>query len=443
MNFPIDITLLIIIAAPVVFVICVVGLIIYFRRNCVESRYRATRLLGALRYIKEVVVEREYFPNRPRKLTKRDKRRVKLRQFLVSHKQQQDPQYDEEKQEEEEIDEDEQVNNFLDRFMRSFKGLSPSSKQKSTKSMKPSSPSSKFFSWFSAKTEISEGPQIETSTRSKRFISQDRIQRAEARKLLIKMKSAKIYDIEEAPELKTENVISILDMEEKILQRQTELIEARKQKQELRKELQKQQNPDYIDRIQLNGGPLPHQIPKGYKVIHFITDIEPQTILYKRCLYLWEGKHLKVNGWFLGTIGSVSKQPGCNFNIKYDRKETLSLFADGFRSVHLSLAGDQAYGRRWVILEKIEKQKYLRGRSRSPNSAGFSPSPSRDESTRISQSIRSQRPPSPQSTIRSQRPPSPQSPIRSQRPPSPQSPVRSLRRPSPQSILYEEGNELT
>jgi hypothetical protein len=347
--FSIDIVFLIIIVVPVLIFLCILAAVCYFCRNASESRYQPPSIAGTLRYLKEEIFVREVIVENPKILTKREKRRVNIRHFVAAQIHPGDT-------EEEEEQDNLESGTMLDRMMRSSKNLFSSPSKKSITngdSKKEGEKSSKgFFSWFSSKKEVSTKSQ-EISSKSKRFLSQDRLQRAEARKLLVKQKSIPAVEIEIKPEEKTENVSSLLDIESQITTKQQEIIASRKLKHSLYKASLKQQNPDYVDSIIVNAGPLPHELPSGYKMVHFIPDNLPETLLWKRCLYKIDGEKEKVNGWFLGTIGSVSKAENSNYLVKYDRKETKSLFVDGFRAVMLDLSGADGYGRKWILVEKI------------------------------------------------------------------------------------------
>ena len=92
-------------------------------------------------------------------------------------------------------------------------------------------------------------------------------------------------------------------------------------------------------------------IPVGWKVTATVPAICDADLCGKKCMFLLEKtKEQKVGGWFAGRIAGVSFKAGCNYNVKYDRLETGTLFVDGIRNVWLDLIGDNAYGKRWVLL---------------------------------------------------------------------------------------------
>ena len=107
-----------------------------------------------------------------------------------------------------------------------------------------------------------------------------------------------------------------------------------------------------VDVVALNSGPPKELIPEGFKLSEEMPQLTPEYLLYKNVMYLWEGPHVKAKGWFLGIINGASRVRGCNFNIKYDRVETKNIYVDGVKNVSLDLCGENAYGRRWVIVVK-------------------------------------------------------------------------------------------
>lgn len=180
---------------------------------------------------------------------------------------------------------------------------------------------------------------INASTKSKRFISQDRLDRAEARKALF-------AQTEQEEELEVEEVHEEeIDEHER---RVREIIERRKKQRE--EEKLEAAEKGVVDVVALNAGPTPSEVPRGFAVVEFIPDLDPDYLIYKRVLYKYEDP-TKAYGWFLGTIVGVSKAAGKNFNIKYDRAETGTRFVDGMQSVSLAMEGENAYGRRWVVIE--------------------------------------------------------------------------------------------
>lgn len=110
-----------------------------------------------------------------------------------------------------------------------------------------------------------------------------------------------------------------------------------------------------IDTIALNSGPLPRLIPPGYVQSQNVPiELVPANLLKRKIFYLWEGDTVKAQGWFIGTICAPSKSEGFNFNIKYDKFVTMNHYVDGIHKVNLSLSGDNAYGRRWVLLDRVD-----------------------------------------------------------------------------------------
>eukprot|EP01036_Dinobryon_divergens_P022689 gene22688-30971_t len=131
------------------------------------------------------------------------------------------------------------------------------------------------------------------------------------------------------------------------------IINERKMKRAAHKELQQSQG--VVDVVVINSGPPKDLIPPGYVLSSEPPEMTPQSLIYKNVMYLWEDVHPRAVGWFFGMINGVSKVSGCNYNIKYDRADTKNVYVDGVKNVNLTLFGDNAYGKRWVIVVKTSK----------------------------------------------------------------------------------------
>lgn len=188
----------------------------------------------------------------------------------------------------------------------------------------------------------------------KRFVSKDRLSRASSRKTLIQEIAARKRVV------KVEEVIT----DEAVLRekaRVAAMAELAKMRLEARKAKKQQLREDgVVDVVAINSGPGLDQVPKGYKLNETVPQLTPEELTGKRVMYLWD-KTLSIDdnprglvGWYIGSIAGPSRMKGCNFNIKYDRAETLSIFVDGIKNVNLTLSGNNAYGRRWVILYRDE-----------------------------------------------------------------------------------------
>lgn len=118
----------------------------------------------------------------------------------------------------------------------------------------------------------------------------------------------------------------------------------------LRKEI-KDLRSGGIDVVAANSGPPKNQIPAGYEMLQSAPQLTIEDLQFQRVMYLWDSK--EASGWYCGTICGASKLPNCNFNIKYDKFETKSVYVDGIINYNLSFSGDQAYGLRWVIIKRI------------------------------------------------------------------------------------------
>ena len=390
----------------VILAICAFGCFNIFKTN----RRRLVKVLEGLKYIPEVIEIKEEYIEVKKKLTKRQQRRKKMRELERELKL---SELNEENPEETEDHEDEMEDTFLS---------SPSSKLISWVINTFSTKSNKIRPNYNHDTDIEIGEPIGFSTKSnyhsnnedeqqgigstksKRFISQDRIQRKEARILLIQPKNNQDNNIQlqQEEEQKYDTTISLLSLKTAKQEYIKELIEKRK----FRKQLCQDTDMIHTDmnEIKVNAGPPAELIPKGYELVSQDLGEEllnPDILIYKRILYLWESStstnsgssgngncigHNNKNkknssseanntttpttaptpittatggnntngiiGWYIGTIVGISEQSEYNYRIKYDRKETKSIFVDGIQPVYLSLSGVNAYGRRWVLLQK-------------------------------------------------------------------------------------------
>ncbi|KAJ1440910.1 hypothetical protein B484DRAFT_443090 [Ochromonadaceae sp. CCMP2298] len=205
------------------------------------------------------------------------------------------------------------------------------------------------------------------STKSKRFISAGRMARVEVKRKAVE--AEEVGESEEEGEEEEEGVVSLLTLAAAKWEKGLQVKAARQTRREEWNETRGVgmeggmgmgvegvgvQGVGAVP-VSRNAGPPPTAVPENYRLVgqeRGAALVDPAVLVYKRVLYLWEGG--REQGWFLGTIVATSEAEGCNFRIKYDREETGSLFVDGVHAVLLSLSGQQAYGRRWVALEKID-----------------------------------------------------------------------------------------
>ena len=104
-----------------------------------------------------------------------------------------------------------------------------------------------------------------------------------------------------------------------------------------------------IDVVIANSGPSSASLPKGWlaePLMPPVMDIE--AINHRKCMVVFNEP--KATGWYLGTICGVSRRPGYNYTVKFDKAETASIDIDGIKSVIFDAQGDHAYGRHWVLL---------------------------------------------------------------------------------------------
>jgi hypothetical protein len=201
-----------------------------------------------------------------------------------------------------------------------------------------------------SKHNIINYPIEDCSPSPKRFLSNDRLKKLQSKQ--ITSDSEENESIGSSYEYNPNSPTSFLDIETQRMIRTEQIIIDRKKKR-VDKKLSMIQNGS-IDVVAVNSGPPPHLIPPGYKLSEVVPKINEESLLLRKVMYLWDGDKKKAEGWFFGLISSRSKLKGCNFNIKYDRLDTKNVFVDGIRNVNLTLDGDNAYGKRWVILLKIE-----------------------------------------------------------------------------------------
>lgn len=330
----------------------------------VNSRTSTVKVLSNLRYIPEVIIEKEIIVERPKKLSKRQLRRKRMREVDRELR----LQYEERRQLGFESDSDEEEEDRLPKevSVKIISWITSSLSSKSSKvhvadiesgKVKKKRSSSRFSFGFSSKSESvdSDGAaEGEGSTRSKRFISLDRLQRKEARSMLVKPKAEMVEEVpEEEEEIEYDNVVSLLSLNEAKKKRVAAIMENRK----LRKDPGEQSS---VNVIALNAGPPTNMTPTGYQLVPQTLGPEllnPAVLVYKRILYLWDGSVGNIKGWYPGTVVGTSEQTGYNFRIKYDREETKSIFVDGIQPVFLSLSGENAFGRRWVAIQKVNKDE--------------------------------------------------------------------------------------
>lgn len=179
--------------------------------------------------------------------------------------------------------------------------------------------------------------------KAKRFISQSRLKRA-------KQEEKDNFDADFDCNSSLSSFPEFDLSQQRLIQN---IINERKSKRAAQKELQQSQG--VVDVVVINSGPPKDLIPLGYVLSNEPPEMNPQSLIYKNVMYLWEGVHPRAVGWFLGMINGVSKVSGCNYNIKYDRADTKNVYVDGVKNVNLTLFGDNAYGKRWVIVVKTSK----------------------------------------------------------------------------------------
>lgn len=194
---------------------------------------------------------------------------------------------------------------------------------------------------------VSSNDIIDETVKMKRFVSQARNKKKENKLQSGAREETKSEDEERFNDI-DENVISFLDVEPLRQKVVHGIIQQRQRKREVAK--QELQQRGIVDVVAVNSGPPANLIKSGYVLSSEPPLLTLEYLQYKRVMYKWEGVHPKAEGWFFGMIATASRVSGCNFAIKYDRMDTGSVYVDGVKNVLLELKGDNAYGRKWVIV---------------------------------------------------------------------------------------------
>lgn len=345
----------VVIAIVVGFVLFAILVLVVIFKVFISSRYRMVKPLANLRYLPEIVVEKEVFIENRKKLSKLQLRRVRMREIdrqlrATQAKQNHNEDADDKLEEGKESAplHSEQSLKMLSWVISAFSGKNNKVISRDSEDIE--------FGGFSSKSTVNMssksagGSMMEGSSKSKRFISQDRLQRKEARMLLVRPKSAVAEEeVQSEEEDEHDNVVSLLSLAVAKRKRIQDIMEGRKQRKGPGGE------QSVVDVVALNAGPPVELIPVGYELVSQdlgAAIISPEVLIYKRVLYLWDGTVGNITGWFIGTIVGISESQGFNYRIKYDREETKSIFVDGIHPVFLSLSGENAYGRKWVALQK-------------------------------------------------------------------------------------------
>ncbi len=345
-----DTTTIIAVIIPIVVVGGCLGGAFAFFKFFVISRKKPQRTIIPITYLPEIYHYKEEIEEFSRLPSKRRRRKIRLRRFLAQFTREQEENV-RRKFDDLDLDDEyeEDTSGWCSRCCKRI-GLFFTT---GTCTLPP--PPRKLKPWELEEGKGGEGNDGDgdDGDRPKRFVSQDRLDRQAARKLLIESQKKRVEEEVVIIEKKVEeNTLSILDLETIKEEKIRSILDLkRSQREEIIKERLARGE---VDTLKLNGGPSSDQVPAGYTVVEFIPDYSPERIVYKRILYLWETeKKYRPKGWFIGTIVGTSVQKGYNFNIKYDRAETKSIWIDGMQPVLLTFEGDSAYGRRWVIVEKI------------------------------------------------------------------------------------------
>lgn len=193
--------------------------------------------------------------------------------------------------------------------------------------------------------------------RLRKSLSPQRMEKVEKRRQSIMAKKTRYHNpydsmVMENVDEDEDHIVNIMTVDQVQQIQRDRLIGLRKDKRHQQKLALLRQGKQ--DPVVINSGPPTAKVPANYQMVEFIDDISPAFLTYKRIMYHMEfAEDYKPSGWYIATIVQVSKQADCNFNIKFDRAETGTLFVDGVHSVMLALEGPAAYGRRWVVVDRL------------------------------------------------------------------------------------------
>jgi hypothetical protein len=325
----------------------------------VRSRHGAVRVLSNLKYLPEIIVVKEEYVEVKKKLSKRQLRRKKMRELAQELKltEAEKARWAEHERRIEDVEDEPIVAGPLSPSKKLLSWVVGAFNSKSGKVLPASAVGTMDLEagdgrlGFSSKSGVSmdSGEDMpDGSSKSKRFISQDRLQRKEARMLLMKPTVVEEEPVAEVgEEVVFDSTVSLLSLAMAKRKRVAEIMMGRKQRKDPAR--------NAVDVVALNAGPPLGMVPQGYELVSQELGpalLTPEVLIYKRILYLWDGSVGNISGWYVGTIVGTSEQAGFNYRIKYDRAETKSIFVDGIQPVFLALEGENAFGRRWVVMQK-------------------------------------------------------------------------------------------
>jgi hypothetical protein len=325
----------------------------------VRSRHAAVRVLSNLKYLPEVIVVKEEYVEVKKKLTKRQLRRKKMRELSQELKltEAEKARWAEHERRIVDCEEEQIIAGPLSPSKKLLSWVAGAFNSKPNKVLPSSAVDTLDLEagegrlGFSSKSGVSMDSSEDMpdgSSKSKRFISQDRLQRKEARMLLMKPTVVEEdLEAEVEEEVVFDSTVSLLSLAMAKRKRVAEIMMGRKQRKDPAR--------NAVDVVGLNAGPSLAMVPQGYELVSQELGpalLTPEVLIYKRILYLWDGSVGNISGWYVGTIVGTSEQAGFNYRIKYDRAETKSIFVDGIQPVFLALEGENAFGRRWVVMQK-------------------------------------------------------------------------------------------
>jgi outer membrane biosynthesis protein TonB len=132
------------------------------------------------------------------------------------------------------------------------------------------------------------------------------------------------------------------------------------------------------DVVQMNSGPPESVIPLGYEVDITIQSMDQSVVGNQWCMYYFDENSDRMNsnqakqpsmsgkqgnssllasknirGWYVGYLIGLSMRGPGNYHVRFEVLHTKNLKVDGLYKLDLDLVGQNAYGRKWVIIKPI------------------------------------------------------------------------------------------
>jgi hypothetical protein len=107
-----------------------------------------------------------------------------------------------------------------------------------------------------------------------------------------------------------------------------------------------------VDTVVRNSGPPLELLPIGYLSAPEAPSLTDDDLTYRKIMYRLRDSKNRDTTWQLATIIGSSNKPGCNYRIKLDKSNIKNIGVESIQKVSITMAGDNAYGHRWILLEK-------------------------------------------------------------------------------------------